>query len=133
MKRRFRFDFKLAASDFRRRPILDGVLFWTTSDIGCRLIFDEVRFWAASDFYFYFYFYLAVLHFDYQLSMYQLQHVMRIYVITTLFLSALFFFSNPTHSFFCCCSCLGDGHQADAVLQAVFLKIKKSLPGPSEC
>ncbi|KAL9959090.1 hypothetical protein ACROYT_G036173 [Oculina patagonica] len=25
------------------------------------------------------------------------------------------------------------GHQADAVLQAVFLKIKKSLPGPSEC
>ncbi|XP_020617404.1 uncharacterized protein LOC110055359 [Orbicella faveolata] len=25
------------------------------------------------------------------------------------------------------------GHQADAVLQAVFLKIRKSLPGPSEC
>ena len=30
-----------------------------------------------------------------------------------------------------CCSC--SGHQADAVLQAVFLKIKKSLPAPSEC
>ncbi|KAJ7380361.1 hypothetical protein OS493_008813 [Desmophyllum pertusum] len=28
--------------------------------------------------------------------------------------------------------CSGDGHQADAVLQAVFLKIKKSLPGASE-
>lgn len=28
--------------------------------------------------------------------------------------------------------CSGDGHQADAVLQTVFLKIKKSLPGPSE-
>lgn len=28
--------------------------------------------------------------------------------------------------------CSGDGHQADAVLQTVFLKIKRSLPGSSE-
>lgn len=40
-------------------------------------------------------------------------------------------FSWP-HGLISRCSCSGDGHQADAVLQAVFLKIKKSLPGASE-
>lgn len=37
-----------------------------------------------------------------------------------------------SHTLLSYCSCSGDGHQADAVLQTVFLKIKKSLPGPSE-
>lgn len=41
-------------------------------------------------------------------------------------------YNSHTFTLLSCCSCSGDGHQADAVLQTVFLKIKKSLPGPSE-